>query len=57
MCNESSKANLQTWFVSDSPYNPLTGEGDYAIFINGIPRNKNNVIFTSATWKKTTAVL
>ena len=48
---------MQTWFVSDNPYNPLTGEGDYAIFINGIPRSKTNAIFTSATWHATTPVL
>ena len=47
---------MQTWFVSDNPYNPLTGEGDFAIFINGIPRSKTNEIFTSTSWKATTGV-
>lgn len=43
--------------MSDNPYNPLTGEGDYAIFVNGIPRSKTNAIFTSTTWAAGTAVL
>lgn len=42
--------------MSDNPYNPLTGEGDYAIFVNGIPRSKTNEILTSLTWKKNTEI-
>lgn len=42
--------------MSDNPYNPLTGEGDYAIFVNGIPRSKTDAIFTSNNWAAGTAV-
>ena len=28
---------MGTWYFSDSPYNPLTGQGDCAIFIDGRP--------------------
>lgn len=50
ICGESSSYNLDTYFVSKTPYNPLTQTGDAAIYISGRPRSQSGTNFTVANW-------